>query len=127
MQSPKHVSEALKVLRELKRKKARLTDNVKYSNFLTRARDKGKKVDISLKQYCKIIKDRKCFYCDSSFKLETGSNLNRVDSNKGYTLNNVKPCCAKCNTIMNNFTVDELRLRVYKIVRRMKKLTERLK
>jgi len=66
-----------------------------------------------------ILINKICYYCDTSIALEVGGGLNRINSDKGYTLNNVRPCCAKCNRIMSDFTKEELKERVYKIVQRM--------
>lgn len=59
-----------------------------------------------------------CFYCDSApsnvfksanidgFTLKyTG--IDRVDSSKGYTTDNVVPCCYKCNRAKMNLSQDE--------------------
>lgn len=35
--------------------------------------------------------------------------IDRIDSSKGYVLNNVVPCCKRCNVAKNNQTVAEFR------------------
>jgi len=98
------------------------TSEAKYTNLKASAKTRSLELQISFEQYAEIIKESKCYYCDASLVGTTGSSLNRIDSNKGYLVENVKPCCGTCNSIMNNYSIEELSNRVYKIVARMKKL-----
>ncbi len=60
-----------------------------------------------------------CHYCGSPpsnvhKRTRTGkefiySGLDRVDSSKGYTLDNVVSCCKRCNSAKNDMTVEEFR------------------
>lgn len=102
---------------------ARTTEG-KYAKLKNSAKTRSLELQISFEQYVEIIKDNKCYYCDASLVGTTGGSLNRVDSNKGYLVENVKPCCKFCNQIMSNYSIEELSNRVYKIVARMKKLQE---
>ncbi len=102
---------------------ARTTEG-KYIKLKASAKERSLEMQISLKQYVEIIKDNKCYYCDASLVGSAGHSLNRIDSNKGYLVENVKPCCKFCNRIMSNYSIEELSNRVYKIVARMKKLQE---
>ena len=77
-----------------------------------------------LKEIC----TKPCHYCNKShsshrkdryFK-ENGievfyNGLDRVDSNKGYTTDNVVPCCKRCNAAKNDMTVDEFKAWIIKI------------
>ena len=64
------------------------------------------------KQYERIIKDR---YCEMKEKGKISdtilkiNGLDRVDSSKGYTIDNVVPCCAICNTAKNKMTQKEFK------------------
>lgn len=93
--------------------------NFKYITLRRSAKKRNLKLEIKKEQYTAIIKDRICYYCDYDFTQETGSNLNRINSNEGYFLENVKPCCSTCNKIMNKFTKEELKSRLIKIARRI--------
>ena len=53
-----------------------------------------------------------CYYCGSI--IETVG-VDRVDNNKGYTLDNVVPCCSKCNYMKNSNTEKEFLEHVEKI------------
>ncbi len=57
--------------------------------------------ELSIKQYKKLI-NNSCFYCKNELPL-TGCGLDRKDSTKGYVLNNVVPCCTRCNNVKNVF------------------------
>ena len=39
-----------------------------------------------------------CYYCTS----EDSIGLDRMDNTRGHELDNVKPCCSKCNMIMSD-------------------------
>ena len=52
-----------------------------------------------------------CFYCGEYLDDSTGVGLDRCDNKKGYTLNNVVPCCARCNRMKNVYvTSDEFKI-----------------
>lgn len=68
----------------------------------------GKVWTLSVSSYKKLIA-QSCEYCGYSLPV-TGSGLDRLDNSKGYTLNNVTPCCTICNlTRRDQFTPDEMR------------------
>lgn len=48
-----------------------------------------------------------CFYCKASIVNETGCGLDRLDNARGYTLDNVVPCCGSCNKIRNRLLTHE--------------------
>ena len=54
-----------------------------------------------------------CTYCGRI--QENGNGLDRVDSNKEYTLDNVTPCCKECNWAKNAQSVKEFKNHVTKI------------
>ena len=64
-----------------------------------------------------------CYYCDSSPKQGYGkyihNGLDRVDNNKGYTIDNVVPCCKQCNHAKTNLTLQEFRDWVKRIYNKM--------
>ena len=45
--------------------------------------------------------------------------LDRVDNNKGYTIDNVVPCCKRCNYAKNNQTPREFKEWVKKVYNKM--------
>ena len=76
--------------------------------------------------YVRKITQQNCFYCgvEPSHVNKNGpgqgeyvyNGLDRVDNTKGYTTDNVVPCCRQCNVSKRSMSIDEFRvwiLRVY--------------
>tara|TARA_Y100000310_G_scaffold68786_1_gene64109 strand:- start:169 stop:534 length:366 start_codon:yes stop_codon:yes gene_type:complete len=61
-----------------------------------------------------------CFYCMNKIGKTTG--LDRTDNTKGYTLENVVPCCRECNTIKNDQLSKDEMLVVIQLVLMMRGL-----
>jgi hypothetical protein len=50
-----------------------------------------------------------CIYCHKSVKRETGTALDRIDNRHGYELDNVYPCCGRCNKVRGSIlSVEEM-------------------
>ena len=93
----------------------------KFSILATSAKKRGYSVFLSFSEYCSIISVGKCFYCSDDISRQGGGCLNRVDNLKGYFKENVKPCCTTCNTIMMDFTKEELLDKLPKILQSLQK------
>jgi hypothetical protein len=65
---------------------------------------------ISKEDYFDLIKNN-CNYCGGKLN-ETGCGLDRKDSSKGYLIDNVVPCCERCNYAKNAMTMEEFRIHV---------------
>jgi hypothetical protein len=71
----------------------------------------------------KDITTKNCHYCGvTPFHRESGlwdhyqyNGIDRVDNNKGYTLDNCVPCCRPCNWAKMDSTLDEFKLRTKKL------------
>jgi hypothetical protein len=70
------------------------------------------------KEECKKLFELDCFYCGEKPKLRRQKNLvgtyasngiDRIDSNKGYFIGNVVPCCSVCNFAKSNKPVDDFK------------------
>ena len=48
-----------------------------------------------------------CMYCGSNLYESTGYGLDRIDNSKGYSLDNVTPCCGTCNRAKGNMSVPD--------------------
>lgn len=71
-----------------------------------KANERSLEWSIDFDSYKNLIKE--CFYCNSSLCQETGHNLDRKNNSYGYTLENVVPCCGKCNiSRADNFSHEE--------------------
>jgi len=78
----------------------------------------GRRVwSITLEEYEKLLQ-QDCHYCKRNLLTATGVNLDRVDNSKGYTLDNVLPCCGDCNIIRNTkLTVREMEVAMQAVMR----------
>lgn len=80
--------------------KNRLTDSIRTANR------RGLTWDISLEQFEALTKQQ-CHYCNNKLP-ETKTGLDRKDSDLGYIVSNVVPCCRYCNQVKSNlFSYDE--------------------
>ena len=80
------------------------------------AKQRGLEWDLTEKQFADITQ-KDCHYCGakpnntanrkSSFGEYIYNGIDRIDNNKGYTMNNVVPCCKRCNIAKNNSTLQE--------------------
>ena len=71
----------------------------RYSSIKSGAKHRKIKFNITLQDFDEIT-SKPCFYCDgyTGYFLEKGyTGLDRKDSNIGYELENIVPCCALCN------------------------------
>jgi hypothetical protein len=94
----------------------------RYSELKSRAKRAGRVFDISLEQHIELLKDNTCYYCPNPLH-GAGHGLDRIDSSKGYTLDNVRPCCTKCNKIKNDMTEEEFYSHIESIYKTYKKKT----
>lgn len=60
--------------------------------------------DLSFEDFMSLWQ-KPCAYCGGEI-ITIG--IDRVDSTKGYSLENIKPCCGWCNTMKLNHTTEEL-------------------
>ena len=58
-------------------------------------------------------------HCNGSF---VGNGVDRVNSLKGYTVENCVPCCKKCNHMKLNYSVDEFIGHMQKILQHLRKV-----
>lgn len=84
---------------------------------------KHRKIKWSIdKEFLKSITSQDCFYCGvspSQVSKKRGvskrlssyvyNGMDRIDNNKGYTRTNVVPCCWRCNSAKNSFSLEEFK------------------
>jgi len=63
-----------------------------YSRIKAEAKKRGIEFDISKEEYMTIF-GKPCYYCAGGTK----GYLDRVDNNKGYSIDNCESCCEICN------------------------------
>lgn len=78
------------------------TVNTRYKDYKKRAKKKSLPFEIPLQEF-KNITSKPCHYCGGysinkiTLQKVDFVGLDRIDSAKGYTKNNVVPCCILCN------------------------------
>ena len=88
-----------------------------YVKYKSSAKTAKRIFALSFNEFRSLISKR-CYYCNSEPTNNSRSNgltsiivkyngLDRVDSSKGYTLDNIVPCCGDCNTMKLDMTTDE--------------------
>lgn len=82
----------------------------RYNKLIYKSNHQKQEFRLSLSEYESLVK-KGCYYCGKSLLNETGSALDRKDCTKGYTSDNVLPCCGQCNQIRNvHLTVEEMKI-----------------
>jgi hypothetical protein len=86
-----------------------------YRQYLRNAKHCGHEVTLSFDEY-KFLASQPCAYCGEPPEKRPSqrgrasvfaSGIDRVDNSKGYTKENVVPCCTWCNRAKNNTTKEE--------------------
>lgn len=70
--------------------------------IISRAKKKDIECGLTIEDIKQLI-NGECAYCGSLERIE----IDRKDSNAGYTKDNVAPACHRCNTIKNNVVTYE--------------------
>jgi hypothetical protein len=70
----------------------------------------------------KVLMSVQCIYCGQSPKQKHPrypdvlyNGLDRIDSSRGYEINNVVPCCGRCNKAKNDMSLEEFKALVVNI------------
>jgi hypothetical protein len=72
----------------------------KYKTLLRTAKKRNLDVSITFQEYCKVLGSCACHYCGICFLDESGYGLDRKDNALHYHLDNLVPCCGKCNWML---------------------------
>lgn len=87
-----------------------LSFNRRFKQLKLAARKHNTDFNITLYNYERLLEANSCEYCGGPLPI-TGHGLDRVDSNGGYTLDNVVPCCYSCNmTKSNTYSYDQMKM-----------------
>jgi hypothetical protein len=73
----------------------------RWQIFKSKCNSRNLELSITFEQWCVLVIDKTCHYCDSTL-ISGGGSLDRKDSAIGYTLENVVACCGPCNVMKNN-------------------------
>lgn len=101
----------------VKKTKAEVHAREVFHDYRFRSRIKNYFFDLTMEQLSKIIQ-KDCFYCakpPAKSNSRRGkfryNGLDRKNHNRGYTMDNVIPCCKECNGIRSNIlTVEEMQV-----------------
>lgn len=95
-----------------------------YCYYRTSAKKRNLEWDLNEQQFKNLIK-LNCAYCGNipqkrktvTYKdeFEEINGIDRIDSTKGYTINNCVPCCSKCNLMKSDFTKNDFLNHISKI------------
>lgn len=86
-----------------------------YKNLVYLSKYRGVKVLLSESEFIEVRKQG-CHYCgDADIGRPGGYNLDRIDSKKDYSVDNVVSCCWVCNTAKNDMTSDTFMAHIKKI------------
>ena len=99
-------------------KKQKQTDIILYrfKEYERSAKYRGLEFELTLIQFRQLA-NINCYYCDDKIN---GIAFDRVDNTKGYTINNVVPCCSDCNKMKYTFTMEKFLEKCIKIVENWK-------
>ena len=100
-------------------------------NYKNGAKRREIKYKLTEEQF-KEITQKDCYYCGAKpNQINKGhrgyppfgdyiyNGIDRIDNNKGYTIDNVVPCCKMCNQAKNDYTLQEFQDWVEKIYNKM--------
>jgi len=85
--------------------KSQRTLGGQFTKLKNSAKRSGQPSDIT-REHFEVLRTQPCFYCTAPLPL-AGHGLDRIDPQKGYTLDNVRPCCTDCNVAKNNLAESE--------------------
>lgn len=94
----------------------------KMVSYRCGAKRRGKKFNLSIYEFSNLVK-LPCVYCGHidtklSYKTKNGYKINgidRINSNKNYTLENSVPCCNQCNKSKLDYSVLEFKTWVKRV------------
>jgi hypothetical protein len=67
----------------------------RYRNLVCSSRTRNLPMNLSKEDYFSLLQ-LPCFYCGQELS-PCGGGLDRIASDSGYVLGNVRPCCGRCN------------------------------
>lgn len=73
-----------------------------YSGYKYRAKQRNLPFELTYNDYNSLLDNSICYLCGYSSNL----GLDRLNSDLGYNIQNVKPCCTVCNRLKSNFPLE---------------------
>jgi hypothetical protein len=94
------------------------TPEYRFRRAIQTAKQRKILFSLTYEQYLSIV-NLPCYYCDYQFcsPVIEDSGLDRIDSNKGYEIDNVISCGGRCNLIKNHdLTMEEAKAAIQTII-----------
>lgn len=98
--------------------------NLLFAHYKRQAKKRNLSWSVSKEMFRKLTKEN-CHYCGtkpSSIRKNKRSNgdyiyngLDRIDSSKGHTIDNVVPCCGICNWMKRDLNVEDFKNRILSV------------
>lgn len=96
--------------------KHRLTLNGQFHQYKKSAKKRGIEFELTQKE-CEPFFNSNCYFCND---LYDGLGMDRLDNAIGYKLNNIVPCCYRCNIMKHTSTEDDFIKQIEKILNNLK-------
>ena len=96
----------------------RRTVKRKYHRVKADAKVRKINFNISFEEFSNIV-TKPCYYCNGELATSAGSSLDRINNDKsiGYIVENVLPCCGRCNQTRNvHWTVEETKFMIQAVL-----------
>lgn len=103
-----------------------------FKSYEVNAKNRNLEFNISFDEFSDIISN-KCYYCgmspqDQSYLSKStrkygkfyASGIDRMCNEKGYTMDNIVPCCTKCNMMKKTLSCDEFTDHIQNIYEHLK-------
>jgi len=84
-----------------------------YNEYLKGAIKKNLQFELDANEFESLVNSH-CHYCDD-YHEERVIGIDRIDSSKGYLMNNVVPCCAICNRMKSDLEKNDFLNHIHKI------------
>ena len=93
----------------------RTSINQSFRSYMKEANRRNLEFQLSKDIFCNIIKEN-CHYCNEINNEKNFNGIDRLDSNKGYMVDNCVSCCSLCNYLKNKTSFDVFINRIQHIV-----------
>ena len=90
----------------------------RYIVYMRGAKNRQLDFQLSFSQFYKIVQD-KCYYCSEPLDNDKINGIDRVNSKKGYFIDNIVPCCTICNRMKWNFSFEEFKTQIDKLYKNL--------
>lgn len=99
----------------------RQTINGRYTSYRNSAKFRKLEWELTKEEFIKFW-DNNCYYCGDKID---GIGIDRLDSNIGYKVENLVPCCSICNVIKMDYSYNEFINKITKIYNHLNLKNER--